>query len=188
MLGLIFVRVIWSNLWVICSPKHCAVFLETRCAAWVNICTCPAGLHPAPHWGWWHLREVLAGRMFLAVDVAVWCWGWALPTLLCRGDRQQGQRASRLVFREPWNCSWCLQHHSFAPCSFFLSSESFCLWIYLRKSNKLSILSAYITHKCKWWLCIYIVQKTFIHFNIALILNYMKVCSPFSQELCLSLK
>lgn len=71
---------------------------------------------------------------------------------------------------------------------FFLSSESFWLWIYFRMSDKLSILSAYITHENKWWLCIYIVQNIFIHFNIAQILNYLKVCFPFFQELYLSLK
>lgn len=126
-------------------------------------------------------------------DVPVWFWGMSAPSTACCSTWARESGTSRpfwvLLFVGLWNCTCWFQYCSFVPYgSFFLSSESFWLWICFRKSDKLSILSAYITHENKWWLCIYIVQNIFIHFNIAQILNYLKVFFPFFQELCLSLK
>lgn len=171
------------------SQKYCDMFLETYCAVWVNVCRrlyLPCKFRSLPCRSWeaqWQLQR-RCSCLILGDERSQHC------LLLRMGERERDQPAFWvLLFVGLWNCTCCFQYCSFVPYgSFFLSSESFWLWICFRTSDKLSILSAYITHENKWWLCIYIVQNIFIHFNIAQILNYLKVCFPFFQELCLSLK
>lgn len=171
------------------SQKYCGVFLETYCAVCVNVCLrlylpckfCSLPCHS------WKGSGTAAEEMFLFSS-----GGWALPALpaaLHGRERAGPARLSGSLVCRAMELHLLLSILFFcSPWFFFLSSESFWLWIYFRKSNKLSILSAYIAHEDKWWLCIYIVRNTFIHFNIARILSYLKVCFPFFQELCLSLK
>lgn len=120
MLGLIFVRVICSNLWVICAPifsKCCDVFLETYCVVGADVCL---GLHlpcqvcslPCHSWegsetpgGW------LGGPA--EWDAPVWSWGMRAR----RGGRARDQPRFRVgLFLPPWNFQCC----SLAP------PDSFC--------------------------------------------------------------